>query len=290
MDLKTALQLGRVSNLPTVWTNVLAATALAGSAATPVELCALLFALSAFYVGGMYLNDAFDREIDAQERPERPIPSGRVRARTVFAVGFGLLGLGVAVVLGVAWGLARAAWWPPLASALALAATIVFYDLHHKNNPLSPFIMGINRVLVYVTTATALTGFIAPAVAGGALMLLSYLIGLTYVAKQENLAAFRGAWPLVLLAVPFGYAGAQDPLEKPMLITMLVLGAAWTLYALSFLRPGRMRIPKAVASLIAGVSLIDGLLIATEGHVVLAGIAIAGFLLTLAFHRVIPGT
>ena len=34
-----------------------------------------------FYIGGMYLNDAFDRDIDARERPERPIPSGHVGAR-----------------------------------------------------------------------------------------------------------------------------------------------------------------------------------------------------------------
>ena len=43
----------------------------------------------------MYLNDAFDREIDARERPERPIPSGRIGAGPVFAIGFGLLAAGV---------------------------------------------------------------------------------------------------------------------------------------------------------------------------------------------------
>ena len=85
------LLLGRVSNLPTVWTNTLAGATLAGAAVAPGRLTLLAAAFSLLYTGGMYLNDAFDRESDARERPERPIPSGRVRAGSVFAIGFGLL-------------------------------------------------------------------------------------------------------------------------------------------------------------------------------------------------------
>ena len=40
----------------------------------------VLLAMSLFYVGGMYLNDYFDRAIDARERPERPIPAGDISA------------------------------------------------------------------------------------------------------------------------------------------------------------------------------------------------------------------
>ena len=50
----------------------------------------------------MYLNDAFDREIDAGERPERPIPSGLVSANSVFAAGFGLILFGLGLVLWAA--------------------------------------------------------------------------------------------------------------------------------------------------------------------------------------------
>ena len=73
MTLSVALRLGRVSNLPTVWTNALAGLVLAGQAGWDPRIPPLLLALSLFYVAGMYLNDAFDREIDARERPERPI-------------------------------------------------------------------------------------------------------------------------------------------------------------------------------------------------------------------------
>src|SRR5688572_31926696 len=104
MRLGVALRLGRVSNLPTVTSNVLAAVALAGARPSPAVLVALCAGLSAFYVGGMYLNDAFDRDIDRRERPERPIPSGQVDAATVFLAGFGLLGAGLAVVAALALG------------------------------------------------------------------------------------------------------------------------------------------------------------------------------------------
>ena len=67
-----------MSNLPTVWTNVLAATVLAGGAWQNTRTAIVLVAMSLFYVGGMYLNDYFDRAIDARERP-----SGRFR-RAIF--------------------------------------------------------------------------------------------------------------------------------------------------------------------------------------------------------------
>src|SRR6185369_11144617 len=113
------LQLGRVSNLPTVWTNVLAGIVLAGAVPPAGVVARMALALSLFYVGGMFLNDAFDRAVDARERPERPIPSGAVAAVEVFAGGFGLLGAGIALV---AW---QAAARGALFSALALAAAIV---------------------------------------------------------------------------------------------------------------------------------------------------------------------
>ena len=62
--LRTLLILGRVSNLPTVWTNTLAGCALAGAAVGPGRLALLAIAFSLLYTGGMYLNDAFDRVWD----------------------------------------------------------------------------------------------------------------------------------------------------------------------------------------------------------------------------------
>ena len=87
VPLATLLRLGRVSNLPTVWTNVVAATAIAGGDPLGPGLALVLVAMTLFYVGGMYLNDAFDRGIDARERPGRPIPAGEIAASSVFGIG-----------------------------------------------------------------------------------------------------------------------------------------------------------------------------------------------------------
>ena len=73
--LQTLLKLGRVSNLPTVWTNVLAGTVLAAGTTQGWRTGLVVLAMSLFYIGGMYLNDYFDRAIDARERPQRPIPA-----------------------------------------------------------------------------------------------------------------------------------------------------------------------------------------------------------------------
>ena len=121
------LLLGRVSNLPTVWTNTLAGSVLAGSDVGPGRLVLLALAFSLLYTGGMYLNDAFDRESDARERPERPIPSGRIGAGTVFAIGFGLLVAGILGVATVAGG-PSGGGLVAVASGVLLAGVITAYD------------------------------------------------------------------------------------------------------------------------------------------------------------------
>lgn len=290
MSWTVLLRLGRVSNLPTVWTNVLAGVSLTGVSVAPGPLAFLALALSLFYLGGMYLNDAFDREIDARERPERPIPAGLVRATTVFATGYGLLVAGLAALAaGAAW-TGQRGYWPAILSGLALAGLIVFYDKRHKRNPWSPLLMGLCRVLVYVTAAFAVAGRLGVAVVAGAAVLLSYLIGLTYVAKQETLAEFRSLWPLLFLGAPFVYG-------VPMLAGGLVgatiyLGfLAWVGYAISLLvRPGRVNIPRAVVSFIAGISLLDALLMAGAGAPGAAVWGVGGFALTLVLQRYVPGT
>src|SRR4051794_38493321 len=58
------------------------------------DLSILMVASICLYAGGVVLNDYFDRDVDAVERPERPIPSGRIRAPGALKLGMGLLGIG----------------------------------------------------------------------------------------------------------------------------------------------------------------------------------------------------
>jgi 4-hydroxybenzoate polyprenyltransferase len=284
------LRLGRVSNLPTVWTNVLAGVALTGVYEAPGPLALLAVALSLFYIGGMYINDAFDREIDARERPERPIPAGLVRATTVFATGYGLLAAGLAALAAeIAW-TRQGGYSLTIVSGFCLAGLIIFYDARHKANPWSPLLMGLCRVLVYATAAFAVAGRLGAAVVVGALVLLSYLIGLTYAAKQESLAEVRNLWPLLFLAAPFVY-GIRAIIGGGIGAALYLGFLAWVGYAVWLLvRPGRANFPRAVVSFIAGISLLDGLLMAGAGRPDAAAWGVAGFGLTLVLQRYVRGT
>jgi UbiA prenyltransferase family len=290
MNWRVALRLGRVSNLPTVWTNTLVGIVLAGGSVADPRTAPLLVALSLFYVAGMYLNDAYDAAVDARERPERPIPSGQVGADTVFAVGFGMMGLGLALLIWVGYGAAAGTGLGVLMGGLGLGAAIVLYDRRHQDNPLSPVLMGICRVLVYVTAGLAVAHELPAALLIGALMLLCYLIGLTYVAKQETLGEVRNLWPLLFLGVPLVYALAKA-LVGPAAALLSLAFILWVGVALWFLRRRRPGdVPRAVVSLIAGISLLDAVLIAGAGNLPVAWLAVAGFALTLALQRFVPGT
>lgn len=280
MTFHTILKLGRVSNLPTVWTNALAGSVLAGQATVPVVLSVAL-ALSLFYTGGMWLNDAFDAEIDARERANRPIPMGEIGVGTVFGVGFALLlaGILLAFSLGQTAGL----------MGIGLAIAVVLYDWLHKRTMLSPVIMGITRFFCYVLAAAAV-GQITGSVVLAALGLLAYIIGLTYAAKQEAYDRLDRAWPLAVLALPLIYAlmqAMQVPLALAVWAGLLVV----VLVALRLLfRRNKGDVPKAVVTMIAGISLYDGVMIAATGQTTLALLAVAGFALTLVLQRVVSGT
>lgn len=282
MKLRTALRLGRVSNLPTVWSNTLAGAVLAGAGGLGAQFAVMLLAFSLFYTGGMFLNDAFDAEFDAAQRPERPIPSGEISGREVFGYGYCMMAGGVALL---AWiGMA------PALAGLALAAVITYYDWNHKKNLFSPVVMGLCRVLVYIGAGLCYTLEPPAALGIGAALMLCYLIGLTYVAKQENLGKVENLWPLAFLAAPVAY-GAWLASARATVWLFWLLFSGWMLVALWFLRRrGKGDIPRAVVSLIAGISLLDAMLIAGTGSVALASLALAGFAFTLFLQRYISGT
>jgi 4-hydroxybenzoate polyprenyltransferase len=177
-----ALRLGRVSNLPTVWTNVLAGAALGGGQVTLGTIVPLGIALSLLYVAGMYLNDAFDASWDAVHRRERPIPSGAVGAGTVFRAGFGMI-LAALVLLRLGPGGARAS-----GAGAVLAGLIVAYDALHKRVPAlaAAAMMAGCRALVYVTAARAVAPSLGAPVAAGVAVLVAYLMALSLIARQET--------------------------------------------------------------------------------------------------------
>ena len=174
------LTLARVSNLPTVWSNCLAAWLISGIAPT-WALLPLMLGASLLYAGGCTLNDACDASWDARHRPERLIPSGVLSRRAVWGIGLTEMAAGLAAIFAAG----VSVWWP----APALAAAILLYDAWHKQSPLSVIIMGACRWLLYLTAASVAGGNFRPVmICGGVLWL--YIIVLSLVARGE---AKRGA-------------------------------------------------------------------------------------------------
>jgi len=288
--LSVALKLGRISNLPTVWTNTLVGVTLTGGSVLDPRLPLLLVALSLFYIGGMFLNDAFDSEFDARSRPERPIPAGQVSAATVFGAGFGMLAAGLFLLALAGVAVPGGTGWRPAVAGAALGAAIVLYDARHKDNPLSPVLMGVCRLLVYITAGVAISTTLGMSLLLAAAMLLSYLVGLTYTAKREHLNELGSIWPLAALAVPVIY-GVFLAVSTSLVWPFLLLFTACILYALWLLRRrARGDVPRAVVSLIAGISLFDAVILCAAGATALAAVAVAAFALTLAMQKLVSGT
>jgi 4-hydroxybenzoate polyprenyltransferase len=288
MSLRTLLILGRVSNLPTVWTNLLAGYVLAASFATAsavtVDLPTLLMlivAVTLHYTGGMFLNDAFDAEIDGAQRSARPIPSGHISVQTVFLLGGAQIAIGTLLLfmLDAEAGLL----------GVALAGVVLLYDWLHKRTALAPVIMGACRFLVYLIAAAAVATPDDPRLLLAAAGLWSYTAGLTYAAKQEALDRMDSFWPLALLAAPV-IIGAMLANGAALPLTILAGLAIWSALAVRlFVRREPGDVPRGVVSLIAGMSIYDAALIGIVSTD-LAVVALAGFLLTLALQRFIPGT
>ncbi|MEU1851337.1 SCO3242 family prenyltransferase [Streptomyces sp. NPDC019990] len=162
--------------------DALAGTAATGAAPDTRTLLAIGSSLC-LYEAGMALNDWADRDVDAVERPHRPLPSGRIRPTAALTAACALTGAGLA--------LAAATGRPALTVAAPLAVTVWAYDLGLKHTPAGPVAMGAARGLDLLLGAAATTGRTRRALPSAAL-LGTHTLAVTAVSRQEA----RGGSPL----------------------------------------------------------------------------------------------
>lgn len=280
-------ELGRVSNLPTCVTNVLVGCAVGAGAASmaPLTVAAVTGAIALLYVAGMALNDAVDAEIDRQERPKRPIPSGRIsrRAAYTFVVVTFLLGLALLAACGL----------PALGVGLILAAVIVVYDVTHKKHAATVVLMGACRGLVYLVAAAAVAWPLdAMPILALATAITLYTVLFTIIARAETETKIGGisrlslvvpltVLPLAAFQQPTRWLGAA--LAGLMLLLWLLRSAANALA-----KPPRTI--RAVLGWLAGFCLVDAYFLSLLNHPLPALAAVVCFLLTIWGHRRILGT
>ena len=181
--LRTLLVLARASNLPTVWSNCLAGWWLGGHG-NAHKLPFLFAGATLLYIGGMYLNDAFDVDFDRQHRKERPIPSGAISFSAVCKLALLWLALGVGCLF----------WIGSTTGGLgvALLCCILLYDVVHKVITFSPVLMGACRFFLYLVAASIGTNVVGgwPIWCGLALAVYM-LMGLRFFfARREKRAGF----------------------------------------------------------------------------------------------------
>jgi 4-hydroxybenzoate polyprenyltransferase len=230
------------------------------------QLVQLCLASACLYLAGMVLNDVCDVEEDRRDRPQRPIPSGRVGYRTARSVGVLLLFIGVALgVTAARPGGPSFAWVLPIVLALAIAE----YDMWGKRTFLGPWIMGtcrgLNVMLGVLVASTWATSTIWAAVT-----VTLYITGVTYFARSEAKESERGplwmgVWlmgaafvSLVMLTLQLrGY-------PDPGIFNSLLLALIWGLVLSRFLVraievPGPAQVQAAVKVCIFGLVALEAI-------------------------------
>lgn len=285
-SLSVLLRLGRVSNLPTVWSNCLAGWVLAGGGQSG-RLALVALIATCLYLGGMFLNDAFDADFDRQRRRDRPIPSGQIPEARVWQLGG--LWLGLALLLSAVLGRTF------FVLAVVLALVIVLYNAIHKRTPLAIVLPGVCRALLYLLAALAAGGPVGAALWCG-LALGVYVAGVSALARRESFPGPAPRWPVLALVAPMVLAlmmngpAPEGPSYRERAFYLSLLLVIWILPALRYVLAGETRPPAfAVSNLLAGIVLVD--LLATAGE---PWTLLPVFLLLLAaallLQRYVPAT
>ena len=199
----------------------------------------LLAAASALlYSAGMVLNDVFDIELDRQEQPYRPLPSGRIPLTSARWLGWQLLTLGIMLASGTAIMLQKLplahtenfvlAWLPALVAA-ALALLIVLYNAGLKRTPLGPVAMGGCRMLNVLLGMSVLREPWRIEHWAAATGIGVYIAGVTWLARNDARRSDRrqlAAATLVMLA-GVGMVGALPWLTGNLWMLRQLMPELW---------------------------------------------------------------
>lgn len=288
---ETYATLVRIPNLFSAPPDVLLGAALASAAGAAVsmpELVGLSLASMLLYAGGTVLNDYFDASVDATERPERPIPSGRVSRPRAGVFGASLLVAGI-VLAFVAAGVGAGV----LAAVLALV--IALYDGMLKDGVGGFLAMGSARGLnvllgmFVVGTVDFPRWMLAVPV-----IIALYITLVTYMAANEAtdterraVAAGIAGVVIAALAVLAVVVVVRPPLIRSVLAIALVGGfLAWTGHALepAYANPRPETVGPAVGTCVLALVVLDAAFAAVVG--VGWALAVLAFLVpALSFSR-----
>jgi 4-hydroxybenzoate polyprenyltransferase len=234
---------------------------------SPVLL--LVAASSCLYLAGMAFNDVFDRDVDARERPNRPIPSGRVPLRHAVALGVALIAGGIAA--------AAFAGLNSLVVATVLLAAIFAYDGVLKTTPVGPPAMGLCRTLNVLLGASAAAD-VSLLWSHPVLTLAGcygvYIAGLTWFARHEAGRSPRSgliaatvvidtglaAMFFLALNVDYGFGGKVPGINGHVAAAVVAVVVNRALF-LAIADPSPQRVQRAVKTLLQWLIMLDATLV-----------------------------
>ena len=178
----TIISYMRLMRFPAVFTacsDICLGYVISGNTEFTVPFGFLLLGSAAIYLAGMVFNDYFDRQEDAVERPNRPIPSGAISAQSAKKLGTTLLAIGVAAAMTV--GLQSAV------VGLVLVIFVLAYDAGGKKTVAGPLLMGGCRGLNILLGAslTSIAELNVTLIATIACCISGYIAAVTLFAKHE---------------------------------------------------------------------------------------------------------
>lgn len=261
------VDVARLVRLPAVLTvpgDALVGAAFSGRA--PGATVARALTGCCLYLAGMALNDWVDRDVDAVERPGRPIPSGAVSAPFALSLAGALAAAGVGVAgLGGGRGALRV--------AVPLAATVWAYDVTLKPTAVAPVAMATARALDVLLGASPSAR--AAAVPAG--LVAAHTLALTQVSVDEvGGEVGRAATRAAVVTAAVAAAGAAVALRssagpaRTALACALLLGYAASVgraHVDAARRPGPATAQAAVGTGVLGLLLLQAGLHATRGPV-----------------------
>ena len=326
LSFKAVLTLFRISNLPTVWSNVLLFffitlamhnNNIARFSEYAILLFLLLFFSSIAYVLGMVWNDIFDFQWDQKNKNNRPLVQGVINLKLTQIIATFLLVFFLSscfIFLNFSYVLL----------SLSLLVNILLYNLLHKKKNLgvlSPLFMASSRVHLYLLSIAIFQknnflSFIAKETLVSVALLFSYIQILTLFAKQEyrylqDKKATKKKSQIVfflLLGLPLfllidllmTFINSNQSLgyfllPKQIVYFLLTLGFYFIWIFLQKRKARQGKIGLAVGHLIAAIPILDSLLFfyfipSTSYSWLWGGILFLMFPLTLWGQRYVSGT
>ncbi|MHA8067606.1 UbiA-like protein EboC [Aquirufa sp. ROCK2-A2] len=214
------LELTRPANVITALSDILAGMAIVGFTYgfKNYQITSVLYlGLSSMclYAGGVVFNDIFDRKLDAFERPERALPSGRIQLSESILGGLFLLLLGVLL----AFSQSRLSGF----IAVIIVILVILYDWKSKHNTFfGPFNMGLCRAF---NLMLGMSVYELGVIEFGELLIvpLIYIFAITLVSRGE----VHGSkpWPLWIAGILF------------LSVHLAQLNFAWEQHKLAFILP-----------------------------------------------------